>query len=149
LDFYQNTTNTKAPLLKEKFMTQNPTLPNAWVEKIFARLQGIYGREFVGQYSTGMVNGIDAGLENAKATWAEELGSFVKWPEAIAYALEHLPERVPNCIKFKELCRMAPRPEPVQIEYKISDEQMAINKAKVKKMMEELREKMAMPKEQR
>ncbi len=44
---------------------------------------------------------------------------------------------------------MAPRPEPVQIEYKISDEQMAINKAKVKKMMEELREKMAMPKEQR
>ena len=130
-------------------MTQNLTLPNAWVEKIFARLQGIYGREFVGQYSTGMVNGIDAGLENAKATWAEELGSFVKWPEAIAYALEHLPERVPNCIKFKELCRMAPRPEPVQIEYKISDEQMAINKAKVKKMMEELREKMAMPKEQR
>jgi hypothetical protein len=130
-------------------MTQNPTLPNAWVEKIFARLQGIYGREFVGQYSTGMVNGIDAGLENAKATWAEELGSFVKWPEAIAYALEHLPERVPNCIKFKELCRMAPRPEPVQIEYKISDEQMAINRAKVKKMMEELREKMAMPKEQR
>ena len=130
-------------------MTQNPTLPNAWVEKIFARLQGIYGREFVGQYSTGMVNGIDAGLENAKTTWAEELGSFVKWPEAIAYALEHLPERVPNCIKFKELCRMAPRPEPVQIEYKISDEQMAINKAKVKKMMEELREKMAMPKEQR
>lgn len=130
-------------------MTQNLTLPNAWVEKIFARLQGIYGREFVGQYSTGMVNGIDAGLENAKATWAEELGSFVKWPEAIAYALEHLPERVPNCIKFKELCRMAPRPEPVQIEYKISDEQMAINRAKVKKMMEELREKMAMPKEQR
>ena len=96
-------------------MTQNPTLPNAWVEKIFARLQGIYGREFVGQYSTGMVNGIDAGLENAKATWAEELGSFVKWPEAIAYALEHLPERVPNCIKFKELCRMAPRPEPVKL----------------------------------
>ena len=130
-------------------MTQNPTLPNAWVEKIFARLQGIYGREFTGQYSTGMVNGIDPGLENAKATWAEELGSFVKWPEAIAYALEHLPERVPNCIKFKELCRMAPRPEPVQIEYKISDEQMAINRAKVKKMMEELREKMAMPKEQR
>ena len=130
-------------------MPQNPTLPNAWVEKIFDRLQGIYGREFTGQYSTGMVNGIDPGLENAKATWAEELGSFVKWPEAIAYALEHLPERVPNCIKFKELCRMAPRPEPVQIEYKISDEQMAINKAKVKKMMEELREKMAMPKEQR
>ncbi len=133
--------------MKGKFMTPNPILPNAWVEKIFARLQGIYGREFTGQFSTGVVNGIDAGLENAKATWAEELGGFVKWPEAIAYALEHLPERVPNCIKFKELCRMAPRPEPPKLEHKISEEQMAINRARVKKMMDELRDKMAIPKE--
>jgi hypothetical protein len=113
-------------------MTQNPLLPNAWVEKIFARLQGIYGREFTGQFSTGMVNGIDAGLENAKATWAEELGNFVKWPEAIAYALEHLPERVPNCIKFKELCRNAPRPEPIKLEYKLTEEQIAANKKRIK-----------------
>jgi hypothetical protein len=126
-------------------MTQNP-LPNAWVEKIFARLQGIYGREFTGQFSTGMVNGIDAGLENAKVTWAEELSGFSKWPEAIGYALEHLPERVPNCIKFKELCRNAPRPEPVRIEYKLTEEQMAANKIKVKQMMEDLKTKMAMPK---
>jgi hypothetical protein len=126
-------------------MTQNP-LPNAWVEKILARLQGIYGREFTGQFSTGMVNGIDAGLENAKVTWAEELSGFSKWPEAIGYALEHLPERVPNCIKFKELCRNAPRPEPVRIEYKLTEEQMAANKIKVKQMMEDLKTKMAMPK---
>jgi hypothetical protein len=127
-------------------MTQNPQLPSAWVEKIFARLQGIYGREFTGQFSTGMVNGIDAGLENAKATWAEELGGFVKWPEAIAYALEHLPERVPNCIKFKELCRNAPRPEPVKLEYKLTEEQMAANRIKVKQMMADLKAKMAIPK---
>lgn len=127
-------------------MKQNQQLPSAWVEKIFARMQGVYGREFLGQYGTGMVNGIDAGIENAKIVWAEELGSFVKWPEAIAYALEHLPERVPNCIKFKELCRNAPRPEPVKLEYKLTDEQLAENKARVKKMMEELRQKMAMPK---
>jgi hypothetical protein len=113
-------------------MMQNQPLPNAWVEKIFARLQGIYGREFTGQFSTGMVNGIDAGLENAKATWAEELGNFVKWPEAIAYALEHLPERVPNCIKFKELCRNAPRPEPVRLEYKLTEEQIEANKKRIK-----------------
>jgi hypothetical protein len=127
-------------------MTQNPQLPSAWVEKIFARLQGIYGREFTGQFSTGMVNGIDAGLENAKATWAEELGGFVKWPEAIAYALEHLPERVPNCIKFKDLCRNAPRPEPVKLEYKLTEEQMAANRIKVKQMMADLKAKMAIPK---
>ena len=124
-------------------MTQSPILPNAWVEKIFARLQGIYGRDFTGQFSTGMVNGIDAGLENAKATWAEELGSFVKWPEAIAYALEHLPERVPNCIKFKELCRNAPRPEPMKLEHKLTEEQMAANKKRIKEIIDGLTNHMA------
>ena len=124
-------------------MTQNPVLPNSWVEKIFARMQGIYGRDFTGQFSTGMVNGVDAGLENAKATWAEELGGFVKWPEAIAYALEHLPERVPNCIKFKEICRMAPRPEPIKLEHKITEEQAAKNKQRIKEIIDGLTNHMA------
>lgn len=129
-------------------MMQNQPLPNAWVEKIFARLQGIYGREFTGQFSTGMVNGIDAGLENAKGTWAEELGGFVKWPEAIAYALEHLPERVPNCIKFKELCRNAPRPsEPARLEHKFTEEQMAANKKRIKDIIDGLSKNMTEKKE--
>ena len=126
-------------------MTQNQPLPNAWVEKIFARMQGIYGRDFTGQFSTGMVNGIDAGLENAKITWAEELGGFVKWPEAIAYALEHLPERVPNCIKFKELCRNAPRPtEPLKLEHQITEEQAALNRKRIKEIIDGLNNHMAM-----
>lgn len=125
-------------------MTQNQPLPSAWVEKIFARMQGVYGREFTGQFSTGIVNGIDAGLENAKAVWAEELAGFAKWPEAIGYALEHLPERVPNCIKFKELCRNAPRPEPLKLEHKLTPEQMEANKKRVKEMIEGLRQNMAM-----
>jgi hypothetical protein len=107
-------------------------------------MQGIYGRDFTGQFSTGMVNGIDAGLENAKATWADELGSFIKWPEAIAYALEHLPERVPNCIKFKELCRMAPRPEPIKLEHKITEEQAAENRKKIKEIIDGLGKHMSM-----
>ncbi|CAB4164379.1 hypothetical protein UFOVP919_4 [uncultured Caudovirales phage] len=126
-------------------MIQNLPLPNAWVEKIFARMQGIYGRDFIGQYSTGMVNGIDAGLENAKATWAEELGGFIKWPEAIAYALEHLPERVPNCIQFKQLCRMAPRPAPPeQIEHKITEEQAEANRKRIKDIIDGLGKHMSM-----
>jgi len=125
-------------------MTQNQPLPNAWVEKIFARMQGIYGRDFTGQFSTGMVNGIDAGLENAKATWAEELGGFIKWPYAIAYALEHLPERVPNCIQFKQLCRMAPSPEPLKLEHQITEEQAALNKKRIKEIIDGLNNHMAM-----
>jgi hypothetical protein len=41
---------------------------------------------------------------------------------------------------------MAPRPEPVKIEHTISEEQAEINRARVRKMMDELRERMAMPK---
>lgn len=124
-------------------MTQNQPLPSAWVEKIFARLQGVYGREFTGQFSTGLVNGIDAGIENAKAVWADELAGFAKWPEAIGYALEHLPERVPNCIKFKELCRNAPRPEPLKLEHKLTEEQMAANKKRIKEIIDGLTNHMA------
>jgi hypothetical protein len=119
-------------------------LPSAWVEKIFARLQGIYGREFTGHYSTGMVNGIDAGLENAKATWAEELANFANHPDSIRYALENLPDRVPNCVKFKELCRSAPRPEPLKLEHKISEEQAAENRKKIKEIINGLSQQMSM-----
>jgi hypothetical protein len=124
-------------------MTQNQPLPSAWVEKIFARLQGVYGREFLGQYGTGMVSGVDAGIENAKIVWAEELSGFAKWPEAIGYALEHLPERVPNCIKFKELCRNAPRPEPMKLEHKLTEEQRAANKKRIKEIIDGLTNHMA------
>ena len=126
-------------------MTQmQQPLPSAWVEKIFARLQGIYGREFTGHYSTGMVNGIDAGLENAKATWAEELANFANHPDSIRYALENLPDRVPNCVKFKELCRSAPRPEPLKLEHKISEEQAAENRKKIKEIINGLSQQMSM-----
>ena len=126
-------------------MTQNQ-LPRAWVEKIFTRLQGVYGREFLGQYGTGMVNGVDPGIENAKQVWAEELAGFIRWPDAIAYALEHLPERTPNAIKFRELCRMSPRKEdkPLELEHKLTEEQMAANKKRVTEMLKGLRENMTM-----
>jgi hypothetical protein len=126
-------------------MTQNQ-LPRAWVEKIFTRLQGVYGREFLGQYGTGMVNGVDPGIENAKQVWAEELAGFIRWPDAIAYALEHLPERTPNAIKFRELCRMSPRKEdkPLELEHKLTEEQMAANKKRVSEMLKGLRKNMTM-----
>lgn len=100
-------------------------LPDMWIDKLFARLQGVYGRDFTGQFSTGMVNGVDAGLENAKQTWAEELGGFVDNAEAIAYALSNLPDRCPNSIGFRELCRRAPRKAVDMLEHKLTPEEMA------------------------
>lgn len=106
-------------------------LPSAWVEKLFARLQGFYGREFTGQFSTGLVNGVDAGLENAKEVWAEELGGFADHPEAIAYALRNLPDRSPNVAVFRQLCRQAPRNGSLQLEHKETPEEREKNKQRL------------------
>ena len=85
------------------------SLPAEWVDKIFLRLQGVYGREFTTQFSViDQTTGVDVGLENAKEIWGEELATFRDWAEAIGYALKNLPEKAPNIIRFRELCRHAP-----------------------------------------
>ena len=99
------------------------TIPASWVDRIFARMQGIYGKEFTGQFSVIDNNGNDIGMENAKTVWGQELGCFAENPDAIGFALLNLPERAPNAIKFKELCRLAPR--------KTIDFRMGYNKTEV------------------
>ena len=113
-------------------------LPSSWVERIFLRLQGVYGREFTNQFSQ-YVGDVDIGMENAKRVWAEELAGFTENPEAIAYALETLPDRAPNAIKFRDACRRAPEKPKVLIENKLTKEQMAANKQKVADMIASLK----------
>ena len=113
-------------------------LPSSWVERIFLRLQGVYGREFTSQYSQ-YVGDVDIGMENAKQVWAEELAGFTENPDAIAYALETLPDRAPNAIKFRDACRRAPEKPKVLIENKLTQEQMAANKKRVADMIASLK----------
>lgn len=85
-------------------------LPDAWVEKLFGRLSGIYGTAFTNKFSNGALNdeGRDIGLENAKAVWAEELGGFRDIGEAIQRALKNIdPKFPPSAREFVELCREA------------------------------------------
>lgn len=114
-------------------------LPDTWIDRIFARLQGVYGSEFTGQYATGVVNGVDGGIENAKRVWAEELAGFDQNPQAIAYALETLPDRAPNAIRFRDACRRAPEISKPKLEHKLSAEQMAANKRRVQEMIATLK----------
>lgn len=102
------------------------TLPEKWIERIFARLQGIYGAQFTSKFSR-MDQGVDVGMLNAKSTWADELGNFSDKPEAIAYALDHLPtDHAPNALEFRDICRRAPAKEIEQrIEYKPTAEDTA------------------------
>lgn len=121
-------------------MKSKRILPPSWVDRIFARLDNIYGTEFTRLYSR-VINGTDEGIEAAKTTWAEELGHFVEWPEAIAWALDinNLPERPPNLVTFLKICRTAPRKEAPGIEHKFSDEEIAANRERIRGHLEALK----------
>lgn len=93
-------------------------LRDEWIDRIFQRLTGIYGSQFTAKFKQ-IVEGVDEGTANAKDVWAKELGNFGDKPEAIAYALDHLPtEHAPNALEFRDICRRAPRKEAPQVEYK-------------------------------
>lgn len=115
-------------------------LPLAWVDRIFMRLQGVYGREFTAQFSViDPTTGMDVGIENAKQVWSEELGSFTDWPEAISYALKNLPERSPNVIRFRELCRHAPpRNGQPQLTHQLTAEEIQRNRERIKEIRQML-----------
>ena len=105
-------------------------LPAEWVMRIFQRLTGVYGSQFRAKYSH-VENGIDIGIAMAAEAWANELGDFVNRPEAISYALDHLPkDHAPNAIEFLDACKRCPRKEEnhVRLEYKPTAEDKARQK---------------------
>ncbi|MCX8017697.1 MAG: hypothetical protein N2690_07355, partial [Rhodocyclaceae bacterium] len=57
--------------------------------------------------------GID--IRDVKALWAHELAAYERRLDAIAWALDHLPPKCPNLVEFKDLCREAPRHEPLPL----------------------------------
>lgn len=80
------------------------SLPLQAVERLFERLTTTYGRNFLSMYE-----GLDASA--VKTIWSHELSGFAANLQAIAWGLENLPERAPNAIEFRNLCRRAPTPE--------------------------------------
>lgn len=113
-------------------MKSKRMLPPAWVDRIFARLDGVYGGEFAGKFSR-VVGGRDEGIESAKAAWAEELGGYADSPESIAFALDvrNLPDRAPNLVQFLGICKTAPRKSPLQLAHTSSDEDRAENRQRI------------------
>lgn len=121
-------------------MKSKRMLPPAWVDRIFSRLDGVYGGEFAGKFSR-VVGGRDEGIAAAKATWAEELGGFVENPDAIAWALEsrNLPDRAPNLVQFLAVCRTAPRKIVPQLTHTETAEERAEARGRVKSLAETVR----------
>lgn len=85
------------------------SLPLPWVDRIFDKLTLAYGRNFLGQWE-----GMD--LNNVKSDWCHELSSYQRMPEAIAFALQNLPDRPINVIEFRKIAKAAPLPDVPRIE---------------------------------
>ena len=85
------------------------SLPLPVVERLFERLIATYGNEFASNWAT-------SNIANVKSAWAYELAGHANNLGAIAYALENLPERAPNLIQFRNICRLAPQKDVPRLE---------------------------------
>lgn len=80
-------------------------MPSAWIDRIFEKLQLVYGSHFTGRWS-------GVSIEAVKADWAHELDGMEQHPDSIKHALQHLPiDQPPTVLQFRELCRKAPLPK--------------------------------------
>lgn len=78
------------------------SLPLPWVERIFTKLNLIYGREFSLRWE-------GLSMADVKTNWAHELACFEGSPEAIGHAIETLPSmKPPTVLEFKRLCLTCP-----------------------------------------
>lgn len=82
---------------------------DAVIDRLFKRLSATYGASWTRQYA-------DTPMGDVKTAWMHELEGYMERLGAIAFALENLPERCPNVIQFRNICRSAPSVQAVQIE---------------------------------
>jgi hypothetical protein len=78
------------------------------IDRLFERLGATYGAQWHRVW-----DGVP--MADVKTLWAQELAGYENNLEPIVWALENLPERAPNVIVFKNLCRSAPAHEVVQL----------------------------------
>ena len=89
------------------------------IDRLFERLAATYGSAWSRQWS-------DVPLADVKTAWAHELSGYGGRLEVLAWALENLPERAPNIIEFRNLCRRSPAPEAPRLpELKADPERLA------------------------
>jgi hypothetical protein len=85
-------------------------MPLQAVDRLFSRLTMTYGPSF-----TRTFEGLE--LNEVKSLWSHELAFYCTQERMmdVAWALENLPERTPNVIEFKNLCRKAPEREVARL----------------------------------
>lgn len=90
------------------------SLPMKAIDRLFERLAATYGAQWVRQWA-------DVPMTDVKTAWGHELSGFASNLQALAWALENLPERCPNVIEFRNICRAAPKPPAPQLPVPVAD----------------------------
>lgn len=129
--------------MNESSQSHQKRLPDNWVQKIFATMQGHYGTRFLNMWKTGQIlpDGSDAGMINAMNHWAEKLGGFVDHPETLKRALANLPPEPPSLPAFAEhLRRSHVVAEHVLLEHRLTPEEEAANKQRIAEVLARAKE---------
>jgi hypothetical protein len=101
------------------------SLPTKAIDRLFERMAATYLGQWTRQFE-------HVPVADAKTAWAHELAQFAGRLEAVAWALENLPPKVPNVIEFKAICRAAPMPEAPRLpEPKADPQKLAQELAKL------------------
>lgn len=102
------------------------SLPIAWVDRIFERLTVRYGDRFLNRWK-----GVD--MDAVRFDWSNTLTGFEGWPEAIAFAFDHIDdEKPPTASMFRSLALKAPKPERLALPEPAADpERVAAELAKL------------------
>lgn len=87
------------------------------IDRLFIRLSATYGAAWDRNMGSSPI-------ADVKTVWAHELSGFASRLHDVAWALEHLPERSPNVLEFKAICRRAPAPEMPRIEVAMADPEL-------------------------
>lgn len=84
------------------------SLPNKAIDRLFERLAASYGAGWTRQWA-------DVPMIDVKTAWSYELAGYATNLDAVAWALDNLPEYCPNAIQFRGLCRAAPAPASLRL----------------------------------
>jgi hypothetical protein len=117
-------------------------LPDGWIQRLFAALQGHYGTRFMNMWKTGQTlpDGSDAGVMNAMSIWADKMAGFSA--ATIKRALENLPEDPPTLPQWINLLRRSYVEPPVlRLGNELTAEQRAKNKARIAELIAKVKEK--------
>jgi hypothetical protein len=114
-------------------LTRPSMLPASWVDRIFSVMLAHYGARFSDMWR-------DTDIADVKAVWAEKLSGFHDRPDCLKYGLDCLVGHPfpPSLPEFLADCRRAQRQSVVSIDHKLSVEDIARNRARLKSISDNL-----------